>query len=441
MNVHRGLVWVGVAAATVLSAGAAQATTNRDATTTAAPTIPTTTVKYAYYPCCADTSVPLVGMRQGFFKQVGINISPSNGFQWSQAAQFLPAMQRGEFDVATAFSTTWLNTINSFGMNLPPTMLYDVYLGRVILVAPKSPLKTAAEYMKTGLKFPQAAAKAVQAIKGKEIYTDPFAGAQPPYYDVLLSYGQMTSKDISFSFLADDKILALSATPGRMELAFPLAAPVLVAMIRGGWRPLIDMSSILKYDPTSSQAKELMSETGNQTVMMQRSFLEKKHDVALRFISATFRSIHFLQDDKTAPIGNKIVADTINAAQGLKLIPQDIGTVYTSVDPLFSWEQQSKTVWNPQSPFYAPKGYQTAIDALIANKTLPEGSYDLKKFLAAQGIYKELRGYQKQADTLFKQAAKSKTVDKALLKKAKTYYQWYDFLDAVRFAKAALHKS
>src|SRR3954449_8998277 len=125
MYVNRRLLWTCVAAATVLVAGgAAQAATDRDASTrtaSAAPTIPTTTVKYAYYPCCADTSVPLVGMRQGFFKQVGITISPSNGFQWSQAAQFLPAMQRNEFDVATAFSTTWLNTLNSFGMNLPPT--------------------------------------------------------------------------------------------------------------------------------------------------------------------------------------------------------------------------------------------------------------------------------------------------------------------------------
>jgi hypothetical protein len=444
MNVNRRLLWVGVAAATVLAGGAAQAAVDRDASTSAAsaaPTVPTTTVKFAYYPCCADSTVPLVGIRQGFFKQVGINISPSNGFQWSQAAQFLPAMQRGEFDVATAFSTTWLNTLNSFGMNLPPTMLYDVYLGRVILVAPKSPLKTAADYMKTGMKFPQAAAKAVEAIKGKSIYTDPFAGAQPPYYDVLLSYAKMTSKDINFSFLADDKILALTATPGRMELAFPLSGPVLVAMIRGGWRPLIDMTSIIKYDGKSTQAKELMSETGNMTVMMQRSFLEKKHDVALRFISAVFRSIHFLEDKKTGPVGNKILANTINAAQGLKLIPQDIGTVYSDVDPLFSWEQQSKTLWNPKSPFYAPKGYQTAIDALIANKTLPEGSYDLKKFLAARDVYNELRRYQKQADSLFKQAKKSKTVDKALLAKAKKYYQWYDFLDAARFAKAALHKS
>ena len=218
-----------------------------------------------------------------------------------------------------------------------------------------------------------------------------------------------------------------------MEMAIPLSAPVLVAMLRSGWRELIDMSSILKYEGKSTQAKSLMSETGNMTVMMQRSFLEQKHDVALRFNSAMFRTIHYLENKSTAAAGNKIVADTINAAQGLKLIPADIGTVYSSVDPLFSWEDQSKTLWNPASPFYAPKGYQVAIDSLIANKTLPKGTYDLKKFLAARDVYNELRGYQKQADTLFKQAKTSTTVDKALLAKAKQYYSWYDFLDAVRF--------
>ena len=84
-----------------------------------------------------------------------------------QASQFLPAMQRGDFDVATAFSTTWLNTLNSFGMNLPPTMLYDVYLGRVILVAPKSPLKTAVQYMKGGVSYPAAAAKGSQRSRAR----------------------------------------------------------------------------------------------------------------------------------------------------------------------------------------------------------------------------------------------------------------------------------
>jgi NMT1-like family protein len=406
----------------------------------AGPALPRTTVKFAYYPCCADTTLPVVGIRKGFFKDVGITISPGGGYQWSQAAQFLPAMQRGQFDVATAFSTTWLQTLNTFGVNLPPVMLYDIYLGRDILLAPKSQtnLKTVADYMKQGMSFKAAARKAVTAIKGKTIFTDPFAGTQPPYYDVLLSYGGLSSKDIKFTFLADDKILAASATPGRVELAFPLGAPVLVAMIRSGYRQLINMGEILKYDPKSSQAKELLKETGNQTVMVQRKFLEQKHDTLLRFVSAVFRSAAYVSNPKTAPDGDKIVADTINAAQGLKLVPQDVATIYQTVDPLFTWKQQASTIWNSNSPYYAPHGYATAVQALIANKTLPAGDYTakLKQFLAAAPVYRQLASLQKQANTLFKKAANKKS-NKKLVAQARKYYNWYDFLDAVRYLKAA----
>lgn len=410
--------------------------------TAAAPGIPTDTVRFAYYPCCADTSLPVVGIRNGFFKAVGITITPDNGFQWSQNTQFVPAMQRGDFDMATGFSTAWLTTLNTFGMNLPPVMNYDVYLGRVILLAPKSKLKTTAEYMNQGLTFKAAAKKAVAAIKGKTLFTDPFAGAQPPYYDILLSYGGLTSKSINFTYLSDDKILALSTTPGNMELAFPLAAPILVAMIRGGWRQLIDMASIMKNDGQSSQAKELMKETGNQTVAVQRSFLEQHHDTVLRFVSVVYRTIAYLSNPKTAPAGNKILSDTINAARGLKLIPQDIATIYKTVDPLFGWEDQSKTVWNPKSPFYAPAGYASAVQALIDNKSLPAGTYDLNKFLASKGVYQQLAGLQRKADKLFKQAKTSANAKKhkSLVASARKYYGWYDFLDAVRYLNAALAK-
>jgi len=435
---------IGLAAAMLVATGTAGAQVTKSTAAngaTAGPGIPTDTVRFAYYPCCADTSLPVVGIRKGFFKDVGIQITPENGFQWSQNTQFVPAMQRGDFDIATGFSTAWLTTLSSFGMNLPPVMNYDVYLGRVVLVAPKSPLKTTADYMKTGLTFKQAARRAVAAMKGKTIYTDPFAGAQPPYYDILFSYGGLTSKDINFTYLSDDKILALSATPGQMELAFPLAAPVLVAMIRGGWRQLIDMGSILKYDGKSDQATQLMKETGNQTVAAQRSFLDQHHDTVLRFVSAMYRTIAFLQNPKTANEGNKILADTINAARGLQLIPQDIATIYKSVDPLFGWADQAKTVWNPSSPFYAPKGYASAVQALIDNKSLPAGDYNLNRFLASKGIYQQMAGLQKKADRLFKKAAVPKSkAKKSLVAAARKYYGWYDYLDAVRYLNAALGK-
>lgn len=423
------------------SVAAATAKTHAKAARTATPTIPAATVGFGYYPCCADTAVPVVGIQQGFFKDVGITVTPQNGYQWTQASQFLPSMQRGQFQTATAFSTTWLSSLNTFGMNLPPVVLYDIYLGRVIIVSPSSGIKTTADYMKQGMSFIAAAKKAVAGIKGKTVITDPFSGAQPPYYDVLLSYGGMTAKDINFTFLTDDKTLALSATPGRVDIAVPLNAPVLVEMLRSGYKPLIDMASILKYDPKSSQAAELLKETGNQTVMMQRSFLEGSHDTALRFVSAVFRSIAYLTNPKTGPIGDKIVADAINAAQGLKLLPADIATVYQSVDPLFTWEQQPSTLWNPASPYYAPKGLATAVQALIDNKSLPAGTYDLNRFLAAKGVYQQLAALQRKADKLFKQAAKVKGAKASLVAQAHKYYGWYDFLDAVRFLDAALGRS
>jgi hypothetical protein len=426
------LALVGMTAVT--SAGPSKTSTSA----AGAPAIPAKTIKFGFYPCCADTAVPVVGIKRGFFKDVGLTMSPSNGQQFTQPSQFLPAMQRKDLDIVTAFSTTWLSTLNSYGMDLPPAVLYDIYLGRDILVSPTSSVKSTAEYMKQGMSFKAAAKKAVSQLKGKDVYTDPFSGAQPPYYDVLLSYGGLTGKDLNFQFLADNKILALSATPGRVEFAVPLAAPVLVAMIRGGYKPLIDMPGILKYDPKSPQAAELLKETGNQTVMIQRSMWEDDPDTVLRYASVVFRSIAFLKDKKTGPIGNKIVADTINAATGLKLIPADIAAVFSVVDPLFTWEQQGVTLWNPKSVFYAPKGYATAVQSLIDSKSLPEGSYDMKKFLVARNVYTKLHALQLQADKLFKTAAKSKKANKALVAKAHKFYDWYDFLDAVRYLKAAM---
>jgi ABC-type transport system involved in cytochrome bd biosynthesis fused ATPase/permease subunit len=108
-------------------------------------------------------------------------------------------------------------------------MLYDVYLGRVILVAPKSPLKTAAEYMKTGLKFPQAAAKAVQAaVPGSTLMLTQSVervtlvlgldGAQakaPPSWPggVEVSFGQWQKLALARGFMRDGPLVLVLDEP------------------------------------------------------------------------------------------------------------------------------------------------------------------------------------------------------------------------------------
>lgn len=430
-------------ATTKASTGSNAATTSTPATSgttssaAASATIPKETIKLGLYPCCADSALPVIGIDQGFFKDVGITLNPPNGDQFTQAPQFLPAMQSKKDDVTTAFSTTWLNTLNSYGQSLPPAMLYDIYLGRDILMAPGTQYKSTAQFMAGGMSFSAAAAKAVQQLKGQTVYTDPFSGAQPPYYNVLLSLGGLSSKDLNFRFLTDDKTLALSATPSRVPFAVPLNAPVLVEMIRNGYKPLIDMPTILKFAPTSPQAIELLKETGNQTLMIQRSMWTSNPDLVLRLVSVMFRSIAYLQNPATAAHGDTEIARAINAAQGLTLDGQDIALVFKDVDPLFNWAQQKSTLWDPTSPYYAPKGLSDAVQALIQSKALPAGNYNLEEFLLAKQVYAKLAALQAQANQLFTQAASATGSKAALVAQAHTYYNDYDFLDAVNLLKQA----
>jgi hypothetical protein len=414
----------------------------KTAKTATTPTVPQVSVKYAYYPCCADSSLPLVAIQQGFFKDVGITINPQHGGQYTDASQTTPAMQRGTYDISAQYVPAYLDTLPTFGLKLPATMLYDIYLGDMILKAPDNKAKTALDFMKQGMSYKQAAAKAMAQMKGATLYTDPFSSAQPPFYNLFLSYAGLTTKDLHMTFLADTKTLALSQVRGRVEYAFPLAAPIVVILLHNGWQPMISSQQILQYDPHGTQAKQLAQIIGGMGLQTQVALSTNNHDTLLRFISAIYRTIAYTENPKTAPTADKIVADVINATQGTKLTPGQVGEIYKSIDPLFSWENQGSTFWNPKSPYYAPASFKGQINALVANGTMPKGDYSTKlaQFLAAKSIYYEMKADEASAKSLIaKASAKSLTGTAAAdLAKAKQYFGWYDFLDAKQFAQAAL---
>jgi hypothetical protein len=434
------LVTVGVAVCSLLLAGAAAAfspATRAAKAASGGPTIPSSTVKFGFYPCCEDTSLPVVGMDEGFFKDVGINISPSNGGQFSDASQETPAMEHGTYDIATNYIPSYLTSLNTFGEKLPPTMLYDIYLGDEILKSPTlKNVKTTTQFMAEGMSFAKAAKKADAEMKGASLYTDPFLSAQPPFYNLFLSYDHMTTKDLHMVFLQDTKILAATDTPGRVDYAYPSSASAVVTLLRNGWQPMIGSAMIIKNDPTSAQGKETLAITGSSGLMTQSNM---NHDTLLRFISVVYRSIAYVESPKTQQKGDQDIANLVNATQGEKLTWKDVASVYQSIDPLFGWKQQASEVWNPKSGFYAPAELQGQVSALIANGTMKKGGYSLTQFYKAKPIYYEMLADSKKAKSLIAKAGAKKLSSNAAkeLAKAKQFYSWYDFLDAMNYAQAA----
>ena len=404
--------------------------------------IPQADVKLAFYPCCADNAIFAVGIDQGHYKDVGINITPPEGHQYTLFDQIVPSMQRGDFDVAGMFIQGYLQTLNTFGQDIPPILFHDIYVGYAILKAPDNPAKTATDFMDEGMAFPEAAKAAVEQLRGEEVYTPPHGQVQPPYPDVFLSYADMKyPQDLKLQFLEDPKIVELATTPGRMKWAIPYAAPVLVQMIREGWEPVINVNMMFENDNESEQSDRMRELVGSSGIIAQRDWVEENEDTALRLLSATYRTLDSLMDPATQEAGWKIEADLINATQGQKLIPEDIGTIFEEVDPLFPWDQQGPQLWDdPDAPYYVRSSLDTQIASLIENKTLPDKTYDLDQFLVAEKLYKRMKALQDEADGLFSEAESADlAADKAaIVEKAQEQYDWHNYLDAVRFLKAAL---
>ena len=420
------------------------ADTSGTSDTAAGTDIPKAEMKFAFYPCCADNAIFAVAIEKGFLKDVGIDVLPPEGHQYTLFDQIVPSMQRGDQDAAGMFIQGYLQTLSTFGQDIPPILFHDIYVGYAILKAPDNDAKTAEDFMAEGMAFPAAAKAAVQQLRGEEVFTPPHGTVQPPYPDVFLSYGDMKyPDDLKLKFLEDPKIVELSTTPGRMKWAIPYAAPVLVQMIREGWKPVINVNMIFENDNESEQANRMRTLVGSSGVIAQRDWVEANEDTALRFISTIYRAIDYVEDPATQKDGWKIIADLINATQGLKLIPEDIGTIFEEVDPLFPWDEQGSTLWEDESaPYHVRSSLKTQIASLVENKTLPDKEYDLDRFLVAEKLYQRMKALQAEADGLIEEADSAELEgDKAqLVKKARDHYDWHNYLDAVRFLKAALEE-
>jgi hypothetical protein len=348
-------------------------------------------------------------------------------------------MQRGDADMIMWYIPGNMQTLNTFGFDIVPIIYMDIYLGSTILKSPTSGAKSLQDFLDEGMPFADAAAAAVQQLRGKEVWTPPVNTVLPQTADVFLSYGDVSPDEVTLSFLEDARI-AEQAAAGRIDFALPLSAAIVVQLRNNGWEPVIDFNTVFQNDPGSPQKDQLTLLIGSTGVSAQRSFVDANHDTVLRFMSAFFRGVDYTFDPATQSEALQIVADNVNASAGTTLSPEDILAVYTEIDPFFPYEEQGKQLWDDGAPYHVKTATEVQVQDLITRGTLPDQDYDLDEWIVAEDLYLELKALQLKADELFTQAESTElTPDRqALVDRARELYDWFDFLDAVRYLEAAL---
>ena len=319
-------------------------------------------------------------------------------------------------------------------------MQFDTYVGYSILVPPDSPVKTTEELVAEGVPFAEAAAMAVEQVRGKEITISTNAITQPPYPEILLSYGGLTYDDVTLTHLDDPSVVAAAAVPGRVEFAVPYNGPNVVQLVNSGWRPLIDVFIVLENDPEGEQSKRLADFVSDIAVIAQRDFVEENYETTLRVLSVFFRVIDHIEDPATRGNALQQIADEINSTHGLSLSAEDIGFIFHRIDPLWGWDDHPSLWEDPESIYFVPRHIRTSIDALIENGTLPDQEYDVDNFLLGDDFFQDLKELRAEADALFAEAEGLTGPAADLVEQARTFYSWHDYLDAVAYLNAALGK-
>ncbi len=454
-----------------------------------APDIREAEVAMGFNACCADLAFWQIPVDLGWWDDLNITIVPNSPtyYYFAAGAEAIAWLRRGEGAVAPGWVPGLFGALETFAQEVPPIFFADIYVGYAVLVAPDSPSKTVLEFVEEGMSFPEAAKAAVQQLVGADIYISP-SPQQAQYMDAFFAYlpewWEAYQEDIAAldedgnplvllgrdgeplldedgnvqpirittndwrnyanpQYVHDPTIMELSAVPGRIEYAMPYGAPTLVQMMRNGWDPLINFGMMIDNDPFSQQTAIANSTVGGIGLLANREWVNNNKDLAYRVLSAAYRTFEFLDDPETQYQGWEIEANLINEKRQMSMEPEDIGTIWSTIDPSFNWEEQA-ALWDSNLPSYHPEiVFATQIEKLKAKGVLSE-DYDtqagLKEFLLAQDLYYEMKEFEMRSDALFERASGRdlSPAQAALIAQAQFHYDIYNFYDALRFLEAAL---
>ncbi len=389
------------------------------------PTIPNVSLTFAQGPY-NDHSYASIGLKKGWFNDVGINIQPKpQGKVYVDVTQEGPALLAGQLDVGTMASSVWLGAMDQSTAYKQFTYV-DIFYGHAFLGNPAGHYHPLSFYIKKGEKFNQAVTDALTQIKGKK-YAYPAETSQRPFQNYVLGVAGMSLSDFNSVVVDDPKIVEL-ATAGGVDVASPTAGPLVTELLQKGWTPIVSIAYVVKYGPAEGVESSLLSSGWAAS----DKWLGQNHATALRIASVAYRIIDYKHSHLLDAA--KIQIPFLNSIAGTHFAPSAAQYLDTQIDPFFSFEQQQQFFQNTSSPYYWTKDAQAAIDSSVKAGTLKAGHKPSEVILAAT-TWRELNSLKALSQKLIAKASgkigkRGTAKARSYLAKAKVLYAGRDYYDA-----------
>lgn len=393
--------------------------------------IPGTTVRLGIEPY-GDHSTLVIGIRQGFFKDVGIDIQPQPLGESTQLADVVPRLASGSLDIVTWYGPIKVASL-AHTSNLTMLGFVDVYVGTYILAAPWTKAEAVTSFVSKGKPFSEAIALAAGQMKGKRVALAN-DGAHRDFFNTVFALGHLKASDVTLQALEDNEQVQL-ANSGKLDFASPSGAAQTVQLMNQGWYRIVGTEDLLSGLPAGDA--RAVATIGNTGPACTKDYLDKHYETVLRFMSVMFRVIDQVKTEPTKALGYE--APYLRSVAGTNTTPEDLGQIMKTLDPLISFEEQTRFWTDTSSPYHYRNVYTSQIAAAKRGGLIP-GSLSATPDDVTVGarVYNDLVGLKHSYDVLLPKADSASEAARATITAAATQYQNRNYLDAYRLLNAAV---
>lgn len=382
-----------------------------------------------------DHTDAILALERGWFEDVGITLTPEPNGAFRSPSEHAAVLLSGSVDVQ---STNYQILLPAYAETTDLKMFAygDFFLGFALMG--RADFTSYSQFRDQGLSEQEALAAALDQMRGNTLTWSADQAVRNFGRTLFNAVEDFSIEDVETTSVEDAQGVQLMLS-GRADFQIG-GAPSRVTLEREeGFEPIVTAGDLTGLaEPPYAEADELAAVSTNGWGTTQE-YWENNQDTIMRLASVKWRISELIAENPAETADRH--ASFLNEHAGTSLEPEDVMVIYEQIDPFLPFNEQGDVWFTEGEPTYEYNMIAAAITQAVNTGTLPEGAVEPQDVSIAPEIYDRAVELRSQADELFQEAEGAEGVDGDLIEAARQHYDAYNYLDAVRFAQAALGRS
>lgn len=398
------------------------------------PVIPEVAVEFGNEPYMDHTQMSIATMQE-WTKDIGITITPSPSGRNIPAENCIPIFTSGDVDVISGSVQLFLGASKQMP-GFKQFVNADIFQGYAIMAQPDAGYKNVQEFIDEGMTEEEAIKAAIEQIKGKD-FAYPAETAIKGFINLCLEKGGLQEGDFNSVIAEDSKTVAMMTSK---QVDFEVGGvSARLSLETSGFKSIITSADLAKFAEPSPDSEELRA-VFYDGWLAQDEYIENNYDTILRMTGLSWRINQLINDDPDKALEYHL--PYLNSAAGTTMNIETGKATYSELDPFITFEQTAD-IFDDTNPLSESNIIGSYIKMWEEEGYFEEGEVKVEDFSIVEQVYNDMVGYKQEAEESIQKAteligSQDLPTAKEMLEKAEYHLSIFNFLDASRFANAAV---